>query len=150
MSSCSNAPSANIAGDGPILRFRHDRMIVADEETPFEELEAITGTLRAIIIPREAMGFGDVKLIAAIGAFLGWKAVLFTLCAGSIIGCGAAFAGIFLARDRAGARVPFGPFLALGAIVWMFRRGRNLELPISESLPKERFLNSSERKSAIE
>ena len=66
------------------------------------------------------MGFGDVKLIAAIGAFLGWKAVLFTLCAGSIIGCVAAFAGIFLARDRTGARVPFGPFLALGAIIWMF------------------------------
>jgi leader peptidase (prepilin peptidase)/N-methyltransferase len=112
--------SANIAGAAPILRFRHDRMIVADEETPLKELKAITGTLRAVVIPREAMGFGDVKLIAAIGAFLGWKAVLFTLCTASIIGCVAAFAGIFLARDRTGARVPFGPFLALGATIWVF------------------------------
>ena len=112
--------SASIAGAAPVLRFRHDRMIVADEETPLEELKAITGTLRAVVIPREAMGFGDVKLIAAIGAFLGWKAVLFTLCAASIIGCVAAFAGIFLARDRTGARVPFGPFLALGATIWAF------------------------------
>lgn len=112
--------SASVAGTAPILRFRHDRMIVADEETPLEDLKAITGTLRAIVIPREAMGYGDVKLAAAIGAFLGWKAVLFTLCAGSIIGCGAAFAGILLTRDRTGSRVPFGPFLALGAIVWMF------------------------------
>lgn len=112
--------SASIDGTAPVIRFRHDRMIVADEETPLEELKAITGTLRAVVIPREAMGFGDVKLIAAIGAFLGWKAVLFTLCAASIAGCVAALAGILLARDRTGARVPFGPFLALGAAVWLF------------------------------
>ncbi len=112
--------SASVPGASPVLRFRHDRMIVANEETPLRELSAITGTLRAVVIPREAMGFGDVKFIAAIGAFLGWQAVLFTLCAGSIIGCLAALAGIFLARDRTGARVPFGPFLALGAIIWLF------------------------------
>jgi len=112
--------SANIAGETPVLRFRHDRMIVANQETPLGELKAITGTLRAVVIPREAMGFGDVKLIAGIGAFLGWKAVLFTLGAASIVGCVAAFAGILLARDRSGARVPFGPFLALGAILWIF------------------------------
>ncbi len=112
--------SASIAGETPVLRFRHDRMIVADQETPLGELKAITGTLRAVVIPREAMGFGDVKLIAAIGAFLGWKAVLFTVAAASIIGCAAAFAGILLARDTSGARVPFGPFLALGAILWIF------------------------------
>jgi leader peptidase (prepilin peptidase)/N-methyltransferase len=112
--------SASIAGAAPVLRFRHDRMIVADEETPLGELKAITGTLRAIVIPREAMGLGDVKLAAAIGAFLGWKAVLFTLGAGSIIGCGAALAGVLLARDSTGSRVPFGPFLTLGAVIWMF------------------------------
>jgi leader peptidase (prepilin peptidase) / N-methyltransferase len=112
--------TADVAGERPVLRFRHDRMIVGGQETPLDELKAITGTLHAIVIPREAMGFGDVKLIAAIGAFLGWKAVLFTVAAASIIGCAAALAGIFLARDRAGARVPFGPFLALGAVLWIF------------------------------
>ena len=69
------------------------------------------------------MGFGDVKFIAAIGAFLGWKAVLFSLCAASIFGCVAALAGISLARDSTGARVPFGPFLALGATIWLFCGG---------------------------
>jgi leader peptidase (prepilin peptidase) / N-methyltransferase len=112
--------TASIAGSSPVLRFRHDRMIVANKETPLAELEAITGTLRAIVIPREAMGFGDVKFIAAIGAFLGWKAILFSLCTASIIGCLAALGGIFLARDRSGARVPFGPFLTLGATIWLF------------------------------
>jgi leader peptidase (prepilin peptidase) / N-methyltransferase len=112
--------TTSIAASSPILRFRHDRMIVANQETPLGEVKAITGTLRAIIIPREAMGFGDVKFIAAIGAFLGWKAVVFSLCTASIVGCLAALAGIFLARDRAGARVPFGPFLALGAAIWLF------------------------------
>jgi leader peptidase (prepilin peptidase)/N-methyltransferase len=112
--------SASIAGASPVLRFRHDRMIVANQETPLGELKAITGTLRAVVIPREAMGFGDVKFIAAIGAFLGWQAVLFTLCSASIIGCVAALGGILLARDKTGARVPFGPFLALGAIIWLF------------------------------
>jgi leader peptidase (prepilin peptidase)/N-methyltransferase len=112
--------SANIAGDRPVLRFRHDRMIVADQETPLDQLEVITGTLRGVTIPREAMGFGDVKLIAAIGAFLGWKAVLFAVATASIVGCAAAFAGIFLARDRSGARVPFGPFLAFGSLFWIF------------------------------
>jgi leader peptidase (prepilin peptidase)/N-methyltransferase len=110
----------NIPGDRPVLRFRHDRLIVADQETPLDKLDAITGTLRGVIIPREAMGFGDVKLIAAIGAFLGWKAVIFAIATASIVGCAAAFAGIFLARDRAGARVPFGPFLAFGALFWIF------------------------------
>jgi leader peptidase (prepilin peptidase) / N-methyltransferase len=112
--------SSSIPGEAPVLRFRHDRMILANEETPLGDLKEITGMLRAVTIPREAMGFGDVKLIAAVGAFLGWKAVLFTLCAASIIGCMAALAGIFLARDRAGTRVPFGPFLALGATIWLF------------------------------
>ena len=46
--------------------------------------------------------------------------MLFALCAASIIGCVAAFAGIFLARDKTGSRVPFGPFLALSATIWVF------------------------------
>jgi leader peptidase (prepilin peptidase)/N-methyltransferase len=65
---------------------------------------------------REGMGGGDIKLLAMIGAFLGWRAVLVTLVLGSLSG---ALVGMALIVGRgAGTRVPipFGPFLALGAI----------------------------------
>jgi leader peptidase (prepilin peptidase) / N-methyltransferase len=102
------------------LRFRYNILLAEGREWELDKIDVIKGKLRSIIIPREAMGFGDVKFIAAIGAFLGWQAVLFTICSASIIGCVAALAGIFMARDRSGSRVPFGPFLALGAGWWIF------------------------------
>jgi leader peptidase (prepilin peptidase)/N-methyltransferase len=103
-----------------ILRIRFDRMWLGQEEFNLDDLDTIAGSLRSVVIPREAMGFGDVKFIACIGAFLGWQAVLFTICSASIIGCVAAIGGLFMARDKAGSRVPFGPFLALGAAIWIF------------------------------
>ena len=102
------------------LRFRYNVLMVDDKTTQLDDLQVVKGTCQAIIIPREAMGFGDVKFIAAIGAFLGWQAVLFTFFAASIIGCVAGVAGLLLARDKSGARLPFGPFLALGAAWWLF------------------------------
>jgi leader peptidase (prepilin peptidase)/N-methyltransferase len=104
---------------GP-LRFFYDRVICGEEVLPLDKIDRISGRATALVIPREAMGFGDVKFIACIGAFLGWQAVLFTIFAASIIGCAAGLGGLFLARDRSGTRLPFGPFLALGALVWLF------------------------------
>ena len=71
---------------------------------------------------REAMGFGDVKLLGAVGAFFGPLAVLFTLVASSLVGSLAGGALILRGKARLGGftAVPFGPFLAVGAIVWMF------------------------------
>jgi len=69
---------------------------------------------------KDGMGGGDIKLLAMIGAFLGWKGVLFTIMASSLIGT---VVGIVL-MVRAGKGIkmamPFGPFLAVGAIVFLF------------------------------
>ena len=80
----------------------------------------ITWGIRAVgtrVFRKEAMGFGDVKLMAMIGAFLGWKAALLTMFLGCV--SGAIFGGIGLLLGR-GSRIPFGPYLALGAVIAMF------------------------------
>ena len=69
---------------------------------------------------REGMGGGDVKLLAMIGAFLGWQGVLLTLLLASLIGSAAGLAIMVRRRADAKLAIPFGPFLALGALVALF------------------------------
>lgn len=92
-----------------------------DEFTPESvvHLEVLTGE---ITLPREAMGLGDVKFMAAIGAFLGWQGVVFCLLASSLLGTVGGVAMMSL-RQRASSRIPYGPYLALAATLWLF--GRN-------------------------
>jgi len=77
------------------------------------------GTTR-VMIPREAMGFGDVKFLACIGSFLGWKGVVFSLFAGSVVGSVAGVILLLCTGGRSGGRIPFGPYLAIGAVLWVF------------------------------
>jgi leader peptidase (prepilin peptidase)/N-methyltransferase len=65
----------------------------------------------------EAMGFGDVKMLAMIGAFLGWKLTLLTFVLSTVAG-GVLGAGLLLfGRGNMTTALPFGTFLALGALV---------------------------------
>ena len=68
----------------------------------------------------EGIGMGDVKMLAMIGAFLGWKAVLVTLVLSSF--SGALIGVVLMAAQRGGMKLalPFGTFLAIGALVAMF------------------------------
>ena len=81
-----------------------------------EKLRSLSGTATSVVIPREAMGFGDVHLMGMIGAFFGWSGVLFALFASSIFALVAALIG----RIGFGRQLPFGPFLAMGALTWVF------------------------------
>jgi leader peptidase (prepilin peptidase)/N-methyltransferase len=97
--------------------------------SPFESLIGILaggGSLFLVawgyqlITQREGMGGGDIKLLAMIGAFLGWKGVLFTIFVASLTGTLAGMALIFRRRGNMKLAVPFGPFLAVGAIAYLF------------------------------
>jgi leader peptidase (prepilin peptidase)/N-methyltransferase len=69
---------------------------------------------------QEGLGGGDIKLLAMIGAFLGWSGVVFTILVSSVTG--AAVGLIAMRRSRKGfsTMLPFGPFLALGAVCYLF------------------------------
>lgn len=85
-----------------------------------EDVQHLAGRMTRAVVPREAMGLGDVKFMGLVGAFLGWKGILFTLFAASIIGSVVAVAMILGKRREWAARIPFGPYLALGAALWVF------------------------------
>ena len=74
-----------------------------------------------LITGKEGMGYGDFKLLAAIGAWLGWQmlplVILFSAAVGAVVGV----AGILLKGRDKGAKLPFGPYLAaagLIALIW--------------------------------
>src|SRR5690606_35114047 len=73
-----------------------------------------------LVTGKEGMGYGDFKLLAAIGAWFGWQllpaVILLSSLAGSLIGVSL----IVLARHGRGVPIPFGPFLALGGIAALF------------------------------
>jgi leader peptidase (prepilin peptidase)/N-methyltransferase len=102
------------------LDFHYNRVKVGEDEFALDQVNEITGVAHALQIPREAMGRGDLKFLAAIGAFLGWRAVLFSLFGGSLVGSLVGLVTLVLGKRVWSAKLPFGPYLALGALIWMF------------------------------
>jgi leader peptidase (prepilin peptidase) / N-methyltransferase len=71
------------------------------------------------LVSKGGMGGGDIKLIAMIGAFLGWQGALFTIFSGALLGSVVGIMLMFLGRKGRKDKVPFGPFLSCGAILFM-------------------------------
>lgn len=72
----------------------------------------------AAVLRREAMGFGDVTLMAMLGAFLGWQSCLVIFFLAPVAGLAIALLRLILFRDR---EVPYGPFLCLAALFTIIR-----------------------------
>ena len=72
------------------------------------------------LFKREGMGGGDVKLLAMIGAFLGWKAVILTILLSSFFGSIIGILIMMIKGKDFKYAIPFGPFLALGAVISLF------------------------------
>jgi leader peptidase (prepilin peptidase)/N-methyltransferase len=76
--------------------------------------------LGTILFKKEAMGMGDVKFLAAICSFLGAESITWVLPLSSLIGSILGLTLIFWQRGAWGTRIPYGPFLGLAAILWLF------------------------------
>ena len=77
---------------------------------------------------RDGIGFGDLKLAAANGAWLGIEALPWTLLLASLAGCVAALCGRILGRRKRFEAVAFGPYLAMGGILMLFCTQNSLSL----------------------
>jgi leader peptidase (prepilin peptidase)/N-methyltransferase len=71
------------------------------------------------MLKKDAMGLGDVKLLGGIGAFLGWQGVVFTILISSLLGSVIGVTLIVSGKREWQSRLPYGPFLAIGAVGWV-------------------------------
>lgn len=82
-----------------------------------------TALLGSVLFRRDSLGGGDIKLLAVIGAFLGWQGALWSLYLGALIGAVVGVVMILLMRRDHRAPIPFGPFLSLGSVACVIWRG---------------------------
>jgi len=73
-----------------------------------------------LITHRDGMGGGDIKLLAMIGTITGWKGVIFTIFASSLIGSCVGITMMLIKKKNVKFAIPFGPFLSAGAIIYVF------------------------------
>ncbi len=76
--------------------------------------------LYEIITKREGMGGGDIKLLAMLGAFLGWKSLFFILFVSSLLGAIVGVSAMIIKGQDMKYAVPFGPFLSIAAVAYLF------------------------------
>ena len=72
-----------------------------------------------LITGKEGMGYGDFKLLAALGAWLGWQMLPLIILLSALVGTMVGVAGIVLYGREKGAKLPFGPYLAAAGVIAM-------------------------------
>jgi len=102
------------------VRLSPSRLLVGEDEFKPEQTHHLEVLTDEIVLPREAMGLGDVKFMAAIGAFIGWQGVVFSLMVSAMIGAAIGVSLIAARRGEWSSRLPYGPYIALAAVLWIF------------------------------
>ncbi len=109
--------SGLLVGEPPLL----DRLIGTLAGAGFLYLVLFYG---GVLYGQDAMGEGDLNLIALVGAFLGWRAVMITILVACLSGSAVGIALILIRRLGRRQHMPFGPFLSFGAVVALFWGGQ--------------------------
>ncbi len=118
-----------------LVRLTPATLQIDDEEFDPGQVPHLEAVATEIVLPREAMGLGDVKFMAAIGAFLGWQAVIFSLMLSSIIGSVVGIVLILSRKREWTSRLQYGPYIALAAVIWMFYGQRLLDILFGAHAP---------------
>ena len=102
------------------VRLTSDCLKIGEETFDPEKVLCLEIVADRIVFPREVMGPADITFMGAIGAFLGWPAVFFSIAASSFIGSFVGITAILLKKKEWSSRIPYGPYLAAGAVIWVF------------------------------
>jgi leader peptidase (prepilin peptidase)/N-methyltransferase len=102
-----------------LVRLSPSALEIGEEKMNPDEVPCLEAVSTEIVLPREAMGLGDVKFMGAIGAFIGWQGVMFSLMLSSMIGAVVGVTLIAMRRREWSSRMPYGPYIALAAAVWI-------------------------------
>ena len=102
------------------IRLSPSKLSINEEEFEPENVPYLEVTTSKLYLPREAMGLGDAKFMAGIGAFLGWPGVVFSLFASSVLGSIIGITIIAVRRQSRSTQIPYGPYIALAALIWIF------------------------------
>jgi leader peptidase (prepilin peptidase) / N-methyltransferase len=109
------------------LTFRYDRVTADGHVLMLDDVTHISGVTGWLVIPREAMGFGVVKLMMLVGAFLGWRGALFTFF-GALLLCAGVGIAVIVSSSRValGRQIMFAPYILVAAGIWILWHVRML------------------------
>ena len=96
------------------------QLVIGEETYDPETISYLKADVDEMVIPREAMGVGDVKFMAAIGAFVGWQGALFSLMASAVVGAAVGVSLLAIGRKDWSDRLPYGPYISSAAVIWIF------------------------------